>query len=90
MDDLFSIDHYHGPIQALTECFADKGPWGLVVHTCSSVHLSEQPSSFFEHDTLLLDPEGAPLIKCPIDEPEGLCFARESPGFSGVFEKGSV
>lgn len=40
-DDLSCISHCRGPIKALLECFVDKGLWGIVVHTCSSMHLSE-------------------------------------------------
>jgi hypothetical protein len=64
--------------------FDDEGPWGCVVPVCSSVHLSKQLSSFLKCDTLLLDARGAPLIKCPIYDHEGLYFARELPGFGCV------
>jgi hypothetical protein len=54
-DDLLSVGHGCGPIEALLERFADEGSWGRVGPACSSVHFNEQQSSFLERDTLLLD-----------------------------------
>lgn len=84
-DDLFSVGHGRGPIEALHEHFADEGAWGHVVPTGSSMYISKYMLPFLEHDAPLPDARGALLVKHPVDEQKGLCLASELPSFSCAF-----
>jgi hypothetical protein len=53
------------------------------------VYLVKQMLSFFERDTLLFDPGGAPFVERPIDDDEGFRLPGESSSHSHVFGAGS-
>jgi hypothetical protein len=84
-NNLFRVGHGRWPIETLLECLIDEQAWVRMVPARSSVHFSEQLSTLFERDALLLDARGALLIEHLINNHEWFFFVREMPGLGCVF-----
>ena len=93
--DLLGVGYYSGPVEALSECVSNQGPWRGMVTADPTMDVAQQKSSMFDGDIELQDPGVAPFVEFTLYknegfgatcEPSGLCLVRRQRVVEEVVE----
>ena len=79
--NLLGVGYYGGPVEALSECIPNQGPWHDMVTADPAVDVAQQKSSLFARDAELQDPDVAPFVKFTFYKNKGLGVTCEPSGF---------
>ena len=78
---MLGIGYCSGPVEALSECVSNQGPWRGMVIADPTVDVAQQKYSLFARDTELEDPDVAPFIEFTLYKDEGLGTTCEPSSF---------
>ena len=79
--NLFSIDYYGRPVEALSECVSNQGPRRGMVTADPTVDVTQQKFSLFARDTKLEDLGVASFVEFALYKNEGLGTMCEPSSF---------
>ena len=79
--DLPGVGYYSGPVEALSECVSNQGPWCGMVTADPTMDVAQQKFSLFARDTELQDPSVAPFVEFAFYKNEGLGVTCEPSSF---------
>ena len=75
--DLLGVGYCSGPVEALSECIPNQGPWHGMVTADPTVDIAQQKFSLFARDTELQDPGVAPFVEFAFYKNEGFGMTCE-------------
>ena len=75
--DLLSVGYCSGPVEALSECVSNQGPWCGMVTTDPTVDIAQQRLPLFGGDAAWQDLSVASLIEFVLNKDKGLGAMRK-------------
>ena len=82
--NLFIVGYYGRPVEALTECVSDQGPWRGMVIADPTMDVAQQLFPLFDRDAALQDPGVSLLVEFALHKNKGLGETCEPSGLRPV------
>ena len=79
--NLLGVGYCSGPVEALSECVSNQGPWHGMVTVDPTVDIAQQKFSLFARDTELQDSGVAPFVEFTFYKNKGLGAMCEPSSF---------
>ena len=79
--NLLGFGYGGGPVETLSECIPNQGPWCGMMTIDSTMDVTQQEFSLFAKDTELQNPDVTPFVEFALYKNEGLGASCEPSGF---------